>query len=238
MKKNFIPATIAALAVSLTSVAAPQAIADDAPVTTNQAAEGDVRLQAGKSIAFSEEDLLEAIGHGPTGDSAPTITSVNTSIQGGTGPFGYNWENNRLSVDAGSKPGVYDIAVKLTTSESGEETLDGMLTIEVIGVGLSGSAKVLDATDEPQNTGLILTAQSVAPTVVVTDAEDQTIEPTVSDTGEITVAPGANAVGPLTVTVTDDSLAAPLTRSIPLRVTATVSPDNYVAKADGKRWVS
>lgn len=81
----------------------------------------------------------------------------------------------------------------------------------------SGVASEVDPTGVEQDSGFDLSGVKPDETVVsAVDANDVVVPVRVDEDGNVLVTPGLDAVGPITVTVTDPDLDAPLTAEVPV----------------------
>ena len=74
----------------------------------------------------------------------------------------------------------------------------------------------MEPTDAEQDTGLDLVNGSETTEVTAADEDDQDIPVQVAEDGSIQVTPGEDVDGPITVTVDDDLLDAPLEIDVPV----------------------
>ncbi|MCI6207267.1 MAG: hypothetical protein SPK00_05205 [Corynebacterium glucuronolyticum] len=104
---------------------------------------------------------------------------------------------------------------------------------------VTGDPKPVNPTDEDQDTGLKVENKTDKTTAVATDEDGKKIPVTIGKDGTITVTPGKDVDGPITVTINDPSLDKPIVKEVPVTGHKKGVDDNNSGKAtevpaDGK----
>lgn len=221
MKKRFIPATIAALALSFSAVAVPQAVAQTAlPAEEAASASVDLEIAFGGVKELSKSDLLQETNF-EEGVSAGGIDVEDISgaafFQGEEAAnwLSYDVDEEQLTVTEAAKAGVYELDVVITTTSGTDvETFNGSIVIEVTGVTLTGEGRDLTANNRSQSTGIVIAGDGGATEITAVDEDGQELRVSVNNNDRILITPGEDVDGPITLTVNDPSLTQPLIKTI------------------------
>jgi len=104
---------------------------------------------------------------------------------------------------------------------------------------VTGDPKPVNPTNEDQDTGLKVENKTDKTTAAATDEDGKDIPVTIGEDGTITVKPGEDVDGPITVTINDPSLDKPIVKEVPVTGHEKGVDDNNSGKAtevpaDGK----
>jgi len=104
---------------------------------------------------------------------------------------------------------------------------------------VKGDPKSVNPTNEGQDTGLKVENKTDKTTAAATDEDGKDIPVTIGEDGTITVKPGEDVDGPITVTINDPSLDKPIVKGVPVTGHEKGVDDNNSGKAtevpaDGK----
>ncbi len=120
-------------------------------------------------------------------------------------------------------PGEHSGVVEVRYSDGTIDTVYVPIIVKPKKVSLEGTPNTLNPTEESQETGLKVVNKTENTTVTAEDEDGTELEVTVGEDGKVSVKPGTNVDGPITVTVQDDSLMSDenpegtLTKEVPVK---------------------
>ncbi|GFK20100.1 putative Ig domain-containing protein [Corynebacterium glutamicum] len=167
------------------------------------------------TVSADEDDVVFSAPGLPAG----LVIDPDTGVISGTPSEIFDGVVTVIGTDAAGNAGEVEVSV---TVGAAPDTSDG------VSPEFSGVASEVDADGTEQDSGLGLEGYNPDETVVTAkDSGDRVVPVRVDEDGNVLVTPGEDVVGPITVTVTDPDLDAPLTADVP------VSEDSVVPEIGG-----
>ena len=106
-----------------------------------------------------------------------------------------------------------DGTATITYPDKSKDTIKGDKLVEQKGQPQPGKTSVDDnnvkpvnPTNDPQNTGIVVTSPGTDTTVSAKDEDGKDVPASIDENGNVSVTPGTNVDGPITVTITDSDL--------------------------------
>ncbi|WP_426823501.1 choice-of-anchor G family protein [Corynebacterium halotolerans] len=195
----------------------------DAPIEAEVPVNEDGQTDPGEDVPAIAgiSDQIATVGEkfGPLGivvsDPAATVT-----VSGLPAGLIYDAAAGTIAgIPAEDSENAYEVTVSASNA-AGADTETFSLTVNPADAqdtpSFGGTPNPVDPTDEEQDTGLNLENQGPETNVEARDEDNQDIPVNVDENGNISVTPGEDVDGPITITVTDPALDASIEAEVPV----------------------
>ncbi|KAB3519148.1 hypothetical protein GC425_09035 [Corynebacterium sp. zg254] len=106
-----------------------------------------------------------------------------------------------------SKPGEQNVTVVVTYPDQSQDVVEAKLKVEKNPTTVdSGNVKPVDPSGQEQDTGIVVMNNDDKTTATAKDKNGKDVPAKIGEDGKVTVTPGADVEGPITVTITDKDL--------------------------------